>query len=258
MDDSDISRRSAIVTIGQAAVGIGLSGTLRAETDGHPQLPAGLYQASNDHLTHALMSSGRFHPIPPGCPTDYIHPKSEPFTPLFFSSSEFTIVRRVAQLMLGDALSMRLSGTPAFAEEIAEWIDLRVASAAAVREAAHRLNPLHRALAVAYFGSGQLSRVETGNPERICSEGFEWLLNTAQARGRDQFLSLNEEEQLATLESISDRRQDKTSENAGTRFFTLLKTEVIRGFYTSQVGLKELDFKGNAFYARSPGCNMKT
>jgi hypothetical protein len=31
----------------------------------------------------------------------------------------------------------------------------------------------------------------------------------------------------------------------------------VRGFYTSQVGLKELDSKGNAFYARSLGCDNK-
>jgi hypothetical protein len=54
---------------------------------------------------------------------------------------------------------------------------------------------------------------------------------------------------------VSDERADRQSENAGTRLFDFLKFEIIKGFYTSQVGLKELDYKGNAFYARSPGCS---
>jgi hypothetical protein len=32
---------------------------------------------------------------------------------------------------------------------------------------------------------------------------------------------------------------------------------LIRGFYTSRLGLKELDYKGNAFYAESPSCPNK-
>jgi hypothetical protein len=56
------------------------------------------------------------------------------------------------------------------------------------------------------------------------------------------------------LGSISDARADKQTGNAGTKFFAYFKPEVIRGYYTSQAGLHELDFKGNSFYARSPGC----
>jgi hypothetical protein len=68
---------------------------------------------------------------------------------------------------------------------------------------------------------------------------------------------LGVEQQTAILHSISDEANPKQSENSGTRFFALLKAETIRGFYTSGVGLKELNFKGNAFYARSPGCDSK-
>ncbi len=136
-------------------------------------------------------------------------------------------------------------------QEVAEWVDLRVASAAAVRDAANRIGLLYRVLAVAYLGSAQVTELETANPEKTCREGLEWLSNS------HQFLFLAEEQQITILESISDRRSDEQNENAGTRLFTYLKAEVIRGYYTSQAGLKELDFKGNAFYARSPGCDSK-
>jgi hypothetical protein len=46
------------------------------------------------------------------------------------------------------------------------------------------------------------------------------------------------------------------ADDAGTRLFILLKNQVAHGFYTSQRGLKELDYKGNAFYAECPGCNL--
>jgi hypothetical protein len=67
-------------------------------------------------------------------------------------------------------------------------------------------------------------------------------------------LLLGENEQRQILTLVSDEGSDKHIEHPGTRFFKLMKSEAIRGFYTSRIGLTELDFKGNAFYARSPGC----
>jgi Gluconate 2-dehydrogenase subunit 3 len=113
-------------------------------------------------------------------------------------------------------------------------------------------------LAVAYFGAAKVTHLETADPEEICREGLTWLSEATRARGADQFLSLPEQQQTAIIQAISDARLDMQAENAGTRFFTLLKTETVRGYYTSQAGLKELDYKGNAFYARSPGCDSKS
>ncbi len=248
--DPNLSRRSWLVTIGQAAGYLTLSSSL-AESEQVPQLPAGVYLPSTNHLGHALMSAGRFHTIPAGCPTDYIRPRTEAFVPQFFSAPEYAVVRRITQLLLGG------NEDPSLTEEVTEWVDLRVASAAGVRESALGLDPLHRALTVAYLGSAQVNQLETLGCEKICREGLEWLASTAQSRRSDQFLSLDKEQQIAILKSISDERSDQHSENAGTRFFAFLKPEIVRGFYTSQAGLKELDFKGNAFYARSPGCDSK-
>ena len=245
------------MTIGQAVVAVSLSNSLPADTSTSSQLPPGLYLPSKDHLSHALMSSGAFHAIPPGCPTDYILPKNGPFTPLFFSPPEFNVIRRLTQLLLGDMPPAGGTKAAIVMEEVAEWIDLRVASAEGIRNAALRLDPLHRALTVAYSGAAQVNQLETATPEKVCREGLDWLANAAQSRGSDQFLSVAEEQQVAVLDSISDQRAEKHSDNAGTRFFTYLKAEIARGFYTSQIGLKELDFKGNAYYARSPGCKSK-
>jgi hypothetical protein len=96
--------------------------------------------------------------------------------------------------------------------------------------------------------------LETFYAQKICRDGLAWLTYQSRSRGNADFLLLGENEQRQILTLVSDEGSDKHIEHPGTRFFKLMKSEAIRGFYTSRIGLTELDFKGNAFYARSPGC----
>ena len=189
-------------------------------------LPPGLYLPSTEHLSHALTNGGQF----------------QPGAPHFFSSSELAVIGRMAELMLGEQ-----PGSPN-PEDVAAWIDIRVSHSAAAREAALHLDPLHHALAIGYYGSAAVRETESYDPQKICREGLAWLAE------KGDFLSHDTDGQIAILDAISDERPDMHIENAGTRFFAFIKSEVIRGFYTSRAGLKELDFKGNGFYASSPGC----
>lgn len=245
------TRRSWVVTIGRTAVGLGVAEYLDGEGQAPNALPPGLYGPSSDHLGHALMSAEPFHPIPAGCPTDYIRPRRGPFIPLFFTGDEFATIRTLVQLVLGEPSSAGV------VQEVAEWIDLRVASAEETRRAAAGLNGPLRILTTAYYGRDRAEQLQTSSPETLCRDGLTWLRKAAQESRGKQFLALPTEEQLVILGAISDERTDKHEQNAGTRFFAYLKTETARGFYTSHAGLKELDFKGNAFYARSPGCDHK-
>ena len=240
------------MAIGQATIGVAVAGGIEADTGETAALPPGVYRPSRDHLSHALMSAEQFHPIPPGSPTDYVRPSHSPFKPLFFSEAEFTAVRRLTQLLLDETTENN-----AVAEEVAQWIDLRVSSADSVRHAAAGLDPLHHDLAVAFYGSARVQQLENWNPANTCREGLAWLADSVQKQHSKGFLLLQPEQQIALLEAISDGRPDKHDQNAGTRLFDFLKAELVRGFYTSRVGLKELDFRGNAFYARSPGCNSQ-
>jgi hypothetical protein len=254
---TDQTRRSWMVTISQAAVGLGLSGSTQAHTQDPQQLPPGLYLPSSDHLSHALMSTEQFHAVPPGCPTDYIRPRTRPFSALFFSASEFAVIRRLIGLLLGEVSTGDENGHESIAQDVAEWIDLRVWSADGVRAAALSIHPLYRDLAVAYYGAAQVRQVEVLDPADTCRQGLAWMNAIAQAQHSKEFLALETEQQVAVLDTVSDERADKQLRNSGTRFFDFLKTETIKGFYTSEGGLKELDFKGNAFYARSPGCDSQ-
>ncbi len=262
----ELTRREWLLRLGETAALVGFSG-VAGQAEGaaasllaglaQPSLPPGLYEPSNDHLSHALMAGEQFHPVPPETETDYVRPQSGPFQPQFFSPSEFQIVRQIVRLMLGDVAEPSSAGNaekktaPQIVDEVAEWLDLTVFSAAEVREAARRMAPEHRILAVHYHGAAAVEEVENNEAQKVCREGLKWLAD--QSEGGD-FLKLSDEQQIQLLSRISDDRADKTAQNEGTRFFRLIKAGVVRGFYTSRLGLKELDYKGNAFYAESPGC----
>lgn len=267
-----LGRREWLLRLGETAVLLGFSGTIgateldavtivapMASAPAATALPPGLYEPSSDHLSHALSSDTRFHPIPNGSETDYVRPPSGPFRPQFLSEEEFRTVRRMVELIIGEApvpagsTADPKSETSA-AEDVAQWIDLRLSSATPVREAAQRLAPDHRALAVAYYGPGPVKEMETADPQNTCRDGLRWMEEESQKLHRKSFLLLDEGQQVELLEAISRQRADRSEESAGTRFFQWIKGETIRGYYTSQAGLKELDYKGNAFYAEPPGC----
>jgi Gluconate 2-dehydrogenase subunit 3 len=246
------TRRNWLITIGQATVGLSVAGWLPCYSADAVTLPPGVYLPSKDHLSHALMNAERYHPIPPGCPTDYVRPADASSHPLFFSEPEFREISRLVHLLLGNVSD---ESAP---QEVARWVDLCASSATAVREALANLQPLHRTLATAYFGSTEEVRHQHGTDlGNVCREGLNWLQASAREQYSTDFLSLGEEQQLSLLRSISDEVSGQTPANAGNRFFNYLKSETIRGYYTSRAGLQELDYKGNSYYARSPGCNSQ-
>ncbi|MFL6350480.1 MAG: gluconate 2-dehydrogenase subunit 3 family protein, partial [Bryobacteraceae bacterium] len=191
---------------------------------------------------------------------DYVKPKAGPFEPRFFSPADFAVIRRLTELILGEGPGAGNNrpisdGPPNVVEEVAEWIDLRVFSSAGTRAAATALDQSHRAVMVAYHGAPTVRDLETFDAQTVCRDGLAWLQDESRSRHKSEFLSLGDRDQLEILTLISREGTNKDAQTSGARFFELIKAEVIRGFYTSQAGLKELNFQGNRFYARSPGCN---
>jgi hypothetical protein len=261
-----LTRREWLLSLGSAVVLSGFRGAPE-QAGAEPQavgaaLPPGLYGPSLDHLTHALASDDPFLPIPPGAETEYLRPHSGPFVPQALAQEEFAVVRRLVEIMLGEDLKNSSEkptpGAPAsIYDEVAEWIDLVVATAPRVRSLARNLSADERALAVAYFGSEEpVHELETFEPERVCREGLTWLGEESQRRFGKSFLDAAPAGRVEIVQAISDVRPDASSVHAGTRLFDFLKSESVRGFYTSRLGLKELDYKGNSFYAESPGCGL--
>ena len=266
-DKRRVSRRKWMIDVGKAAALAGISGTAealegesavpRAAESPTESLPPGLYRPSFDHLTHALESDARFRSVPPDCPVDYVRPRRGAFQPQFFSRDEYRVIHRLTALMLGEETAATEHSAPGgytIVDEVAEWIDLRAYSFAGVRAAAARLTPEQVALAEAYDGGRLLRSFKASDPRKIYRDGLAWIADESRRRHRHEFLDLTKDQQNTILDAISDEQAGREAENAGTRFFHQLKRDIISGFYTSQTGLKELDYQGNRFYAESPGC----
>jgi len=123
--------------------------------------------------------------------------------------------------------------------EIAAWIDLVAGRAADTRAAARALSAAHRRLAVDYYGEDTVRELESEDPQAICRDGL-------AALKLNGFRAMDLETQVAHLVKL---------ESAHDVFIAWMKRRALDGFYTSRQGLQELDYKGNAFYAESPGCD---
>jgi len=249
---NEVTRRQWLLILGRLAALAGFSGVVpefaAAVPDAKVQpLPPGLYYPSQEHLSHALGDLGGMHTIPPGSETDYVRPSSTPFRPQFFSDEEFKIVTRLAEVLLGKVDSGGLS-------QAAQWLDLYLYSAAGVREAALNLDPLHRALAVAYYGESAVRELETADPQTVVRSGLAALQQFSMEQYGQGFLQVDESRQIKILTTISAAKPDSPLR----RFFEATRTEIARGYYTSAQGLKELDYKGNWYYATCPGCEKET
>jgi hypothetical protein len=63
-------------------------------------------------------------------------------------------------------------------------------------------------------------------------------------------LELTEPQQVELVGSTGTAKPDSPLR----KFFEVMRSEAIRGYYTSAEGLKELDYKGNSYYPECPGC----
>ncbi len=226
----------------QLGGGVVLAGWSGADLSG-AELPPGVYEASRDHLGHALAGN----PIAVGGETELSPPLPASSQPAFFSSDEYQTLSRLTALMLGETPEAPV------VREIAGWIDLSVSEATAVRSAALALSKPHRAVAEHYYGAEPVRKLEEFDAQRVSRDGLHWVDEESRRKHGNAFNSLSNPEQLAILESISDTRPNPGT-NTGTQFFAYLKERVIDGFYTSRAGLDELGYRGNAFYASPPGC----
>ncbi|OLE14071.1 MAG: hypothetical protein AUG89_03505 [Acidobacteria bacterium 13_1_20CM_4_56_7] len=249
---NEVTRRQWILILGRLGVIAGFSGVVpefasvlsAAGGVGNKALPPGLYYPSEDHLSHALSDVGS-HQIPRGSETEYVQPSSDRFRPQFFSEKEFELVTKIIQVLLGEVDAGVLS-------QVVNWLDLRFHSAAGIREAALKLDPLRRALAVAYYGESPVRELEIADPQSVMRSGLATLEQLSFEQYDRGFLELDGAQQTR-LVAISTAKPDGPLRE----LFGILRAEAVRGYYTSAEGLKDLDYKGNWYYAASPGCERK-
>jgi hypothetical protein len=246
-----ITRREWLLRLGETAALAGVSGLLpetplrffSAEQQSSP-LPPGLYEPSSDALVHAL-GMHQLSAHPKGSETDYIQP-GVPYHLQFFSAEDFRTITSFVSTLLGDV-------EPSVVKDTAQWVDLWFHSAEGVSEAARNLDPMHRALAVAYFGEASVSDIETADPAAVAREGITALNKLCFDEHSKSFADLPSAEQQSIVRALGAN----TPESVLHKFYELVRSQAIRGYYTSAAGLKELDYKGNAYYPYCPGCESE-
>jgi hypothetical protein len=251
--DDNLTRRAWLLRLGEVTALAGVAGLVPDLTsamtptaqEAPAGLPPGVYEPSVEHLGHVL--AARDAPlVPRGAETDFAVPRRSPFQPLFFSRHELHVVTRLVGVLLGSVDARALSETIA-------WLAMRLQSDAGIRQAARTLDPSHRALAVAYYGQARVVELETVDSQAIVRTGLQLLEQLSQERFGREFLGLAGTAQTDLVREISRTPPDSPL----GRCYLFLRREAIRGYFTSQAGLKELDYKGNAVYGACPGCESR-
>ena len=82
--------------------------------------------------------------------------------------------------------------------------------------------------------------------------GFTWLDTTMKTRGAPDFSSATPEQQTALLDLIAYRRNQSPELTPGIEFFGWVRRMTVDAFYTSEIGIKDIDYRGNAPLASYP------
>ena len=142
------------------------------------------------------------------------------YRPQFFTAAEYAVVERLTDIIIPS------DGSPGAMEAgVAEFIDFIVA----------------------------------GDPEAQYGfrTGLTWLDAHAEQSAGKRFAALTPEQQTALLEPLGFKDKARPGQETGRRFFSMMREFTVTGFYTSEIGFKELDNPALKFYSESPECPHK-
>jgi hypothetical protein len=82
----------------------------------------------------------------------------------------------------------------------------------------------------------------------IYRSGFAWLDAAMKERGATDFVSATPERQTDLLDLIAYRRNATANTRLapGVEFFSWVRRMTVDAFYTSQIGIQDIDYRGNA------------
>ncbi len=142
------------------------------------------------------------------------------YDPLFFAAAEYASVERLTEIIIPT------DATPGAKEAgVAEFIDFMVFS-----------DP------DAQYGF---------------RTGLAWLDAYAEQTASKKFMELTLEQQISLLEPLGYKDKMKPGQEAGREFFKMIREYTVTGFYTSEIGYKEIDNPSLKFYSESPECPHK-
>ncbi len=140
------------------------------------------------------------------------------YSPLFFTPAEYRTVEHLAELIIPK------DGTGAGAREagVSEFIDFMAASDPQIQY-----------------------------PLRY---GLVWLDAHSLGLHAKTFAAIDEQHQTEILRHLAYKEHHRAGEEDGQAFFHLLRSYTVMGYYTSRVGLEQLDYPGLRVWSESPGC----
>jgi gluconate 2-dehydrogenase gamma chain len=138
------------------------------------------------------------------------------YAPRAFTESEFRLLERLTDLIIPVE-----NGKPgALAAGAAAWIDM-------------------------------LSS-ENAQLKAIYTKGLAWIDQAAKERGAADFLSATQAQQFALLDQIAYRRNKSEALAPGIEFLAWVRRMTVDAFYTSEIGFRDIDYRGNAPMASYP------
>jgi gluconate 2-dehydrogenase gamma chain len=92
--------------------------------------------------------------------------------------------------------------------------------------------------------------------QTVLGEGLKWLDSTCTSRYGKAYLECSPQQQIEILDLIAYRRNAAQDESLtrGVEFFSFLRNFTADGFFTSEIGIKYLGYKGNTYLTDFPGC----
>jgi hypothetical protein len=84
--------------------------------------------------------------------------------------------------------------------------------------------------------------------------GLAWLDAASRKAHGSAFAQLLPAQQIELLKTVAYRTPGMPADIEGQTFFKLIRRYTTMGYYTSRIGLKELDFPGLRLYTQSPAC----
>jgi len=86
----------------------------------------------------------------------------------------------------------------------------------------------------------------------IYTKGIAWMDAAMKKRGAADFAGATAEQQTALLDVIAYRRNSSPELDPGIEFFTMARRMTIDAFYTSEIGIADIDYRGNRPQATYP------
>ena len=93
---------------------------------------------------------------------------------------------------------------------------------------------------------------ENDQLKRTYKDGLAWLDGAMKSRGAADFVSAAPAQQTALLDLIAYRRNDSPELAPGIQFFTWARRMTVDAFYTSEIGIRDIDYRGNRPMASYP------